>query len=144
MFKYDKDEQGIGTVTLDLPDAQFNILSEKHFADFEALLDKLASTDEGLKGLIIISGKADNFIVGADIKDFLKHETVEATTNVSRVGQRILRKIAQLPFPTVAAINGACMGGGTELVLNCRARIITDHPDSSISLPEVNLGLLPG
>jgi len=98
--------------------------------------------DPGPVRVIFISGKPDNFIVGVDIKDFLGLESAEQAAEASRLGQRIFGKIAELPFPSVEAINGTCLGGGLELALSCTGRIITDHPRTVLGLPEVKLGLL--
>ncbi|MFC1481151.1 3-hydroxyacyl-CoA dehydrogenase NAD-binding domain-containing protein [Candidatus Neomarinimicrobiota bacterium] len=143
MIHYSQTEDGIGVITLDNPEAPLNILSTSYIKQFDELLDELAAKQD-LRGLIVTSGKPDNFIVGADIKDFLKFETAEDGANTSRAGQTIFGKVAKLGCPSVAAINGLCLGGGFEFTLNFSSRIITDHPKSALGFPEVNIGLLPG
>jgi 3-hydroxyacyl-CoA dehydrogenase/enoyl-CoA hydratase/3-hydroxybutyryl-CoA epimerase len=144
MITYEIDSQGIVVVTINNQDESLNILSFEAFQQFSDLLDEIAGLKDPVPvGLVLISGKADNFIVGADIKAFT-FDSAEQAEAASGVGQEIWGKIAELPFPTVAAINGTCMGGGLEMALNCTSRIITDHPKTVISLPEVKLGLIPG
>ncbi|MCH7529379.1 MAG: enoyl-CoA hydratase/isomerase family protein [Candidatus Marinimicrobia bacterium] len=144
MISYKVDDRNIGVLTLDRPDKPLNILSAASFEELERLLTGLAEQDTPPAGLVIISGKADNFIVGADIKVFAGFRTAADGAQASRQGQRIFGLFAALPFPTVAAINGTCLGGGLELALNCTSRIITHHPKTALGLPEVKLGLLPG
>ncbi len=145
MIHYDIGDDAIAVVTIDHPDEPLNILSFQAVQRLGEVLDELAAKDDPRPvGVVFISGKADNFIVGIDIKDFLGFETAEQAAEASRQGQRIFGKIADLPFPSVAAINGTCLGGGLELALCCTSRIITDHPRTALGLPEVKLGLLAG
>ncbi|MCH7938631.1 MAG: enoyl-CoA hydratase/isomerase family protein [Candidatus Marinimicrobia bacterium] len=152
MISYQVDDRNIGVLTLDHPHKPLNILSAASFEELERLLTGLAlggptgspGQDRPPVGLIIISGKADNFIVGADIKVFAGFRTAADGVQASRQGQRIFGLFAALPFPTVAAINGTCLGGGLELALNCTSRLISDHPKTALGFPEVKLGLLPG
>ncbi|HWW61800.1 MAG TPA: 3-hydroxyacyl-CoA dehydrogenase NAD-binding domain-containing protein, partial [Thermoanaerobaculia bacterium] len=83
------------------------------------------------------------FIAGADVSEFLKVTSVEEGRELVRFGQQTLLKLSKLPQVTVAAIDGACMGGGCELAINCDWRVITDSPKSSIGLPETKLGIYP-
>ena len=145
MIKYNIGNDAIAVVTIDHPDEPLNILSFRAIQQLGEVLDELAAKDDPRPvGVVFISGKADNFIVGIDIKDFLGFETAEQAAEASRQGQRIFGKIAELPFPSVAAVNGTCLGGGLELALSCTSRIITDHPRTALGLPEVKLGLLAG
>ena len=145
MIQYNIGDDAIAVVTINHPDESLNILSFEAIQQLEEILDHLAERDDPRPvGVIFISGKADNFIVGVDIKDFLGFESAEQAAEASRLGQRIFGKIADLPFPSVAAINGTCLGGGLELALSCTSRIITDHPRTVLGLPEVKLGLLAG
>ena len=144
MITYEMDNQGIVVVTFDQPNEALNVLLFISFQQFSDILDEIASLqDPAPVGVVFISGKPDNFIVGADIKGFTFVSEKQAE-GASRMGQQIWGKIKALPFPTVAAINGTCMGGGLEMALNCTSRIITDHPKTVLSLPEVKLGLTPG
>jgi 3-hydroxyacyl-CoA dehydrogenase / enoyl-CoA hydratase / 3-hydroxybutyryl-CoA epimerase len=84
------------------------------------------------------------FIAGADIDAIEAIESPDQGAEAARRGQAVFGAIEALPVPTLAAIHGACMGGGTELALACRYRVISDHPSSRMGLPEVQLGILPG
>ena len=95
MIQYSQTDDGIGILTLDNPDTPLNILATSNIIQFSDLMDELAAKDD-LRGLILISGKHDNFIVGADIKDFLKFETAEDGAQTSRSGQAIFAKVARL------------------------------------------------
>lgn len=136
-------EDGVLIVTLDTPDEKVNKLNEDLIEEFSALLDRLES-DDNLAGAVLMSGKANNFIAGADIEMFRNRETKEEMTDLSRVGHDILLRVEQFKKPVVAGIHGSCMGGGTELALACHYRIVSDHKSTKIALPEVQLGLLPG
>lgn len=132
-------------VTIDHPEEPFNILSFKSVRLLAEVLQVLAAKDDPRPvGAVFISGKPDNFIVGVDIKEFLCFQNAEEATEACRLGQGVFSRISELPFPTIAAINGTCLGGGLELALCCTSRIITDHPKTVLGLPEVKLGLLPG
>ena len=138
----DIDAAGVAWVTFNDPDAKVNIFNEPVMRELEVVLDKLGARKP--KGVIFISGKPDVFIAGADIREIAKVESVERGTELSRVGHRVFGKIEQLGVPTVAAIHGACLGGGCEMVLACSYRIATDHPKTQIGLPETQLGIIPG
>ena len=144
MFQARTDEGGIVVLTINDPRHRLNILTRAALMELNTIVEDLATRDPAPAGLVIISGKADNFVVGVDIKDFVTWETEQEASRGSSDLQSIFRKLAALPFPSVAAINGTCLGGGLELSLNCTSRIITDHPQTALGLPEVQLGLLPG
>ena len=111
--------------------------------ELEALIGSLESRTDA-KAVVLRSGKPDNFIAGADIKDFgLIRSAFEGET-LSRGGQAILSRLEALRLPVVAAIHGSCAGGGLETALACRYRIASDDPKTAISLPEILLGLIPG
>jgi 3-hydroxyacyl-CoA dehydrogenase / enoyl-CoA hydratase / 3-hydroxybutyryl-CoA epimerase len=130
-------------LTLDLPGEPVNKLNAAVKAEFEAALDRLRG-DDGVRAVVVISGKPDTFIAGADIEEFTRLSTQEEFTRLSRDGQAMIQRVEDFPKPVVAAIHGACLGGGLELVLACHYRIATDHPKTQLGLPEVQLGLLPG
>ncbi len=90
------------------------------------------------------SGKEGNFIVGADIAEIRGITDTATGEQLSRRGQAVLSKLESLPFPTVAAIHGPCMGGGLELALACAYRVISNDPKTALALPEVKLGIIPG
>ena len=112
-------------------------------AELEVLLDALAKRSD-VKALLLVSGKPDIFIAGADVNEIAKVSDPEAIANGVRRGQEIFGKLANLPFPTVAAIDGACVGGGCETTLAMDWRLASDSKKTQIGLPEIKLGILPG
>ena len=141
MITYEIDSQGIAVVTFNNQEESLNILSFEAFQRFSELFDEIAGLTPTPVGMVLISGKDDNFIVGADIKAFT-FESAEQAEVASGAGQEIWGKIAQLPFPTVAAINGTCMGGGLELALS--TDIIAATPKAVMAFPETGIGIYPG
>lgn len=133
---------GLLILTIDNPRAGMNLLDRALLPEFAALLDRLA--DAAPAGLLICSGKPDNFIAGADIQMLDACADAEAGSELARQGQGLFARLAALPFPTMALIHGACLGGGLELALACDRRICSDDEKTRMGLPEVKLGLLPG
>ena len=142
MSVYYKEEANIGTVTFDQPDSKVNVLSSVTLLAFDKMLDELKS--KALKALIIQSAKKDIFIAGADIKEIENITEVEDGKAKAQAGQQVMNKLEDLPFPTVAVIDGVALGGGCELALACRYRVMTFNEKIRIGLPEVNLGFIPG
>ncbi len=136
-------KDNIAILTLDVKDRPLNVLSEKVLREFNQHLDHLIADTQN-QGLVITSGKKDSFIAGADISEIESLDTVEKSTQGSKQMQAFFSKLAAFPRPTVAAINGICLGGGLEMSLACTWRIGTDNPKTKLGLPEVMLGLLPG
>jgi len=134
---------GVAIITLDTPGEKVNKLNEELIDEFSGFLNELEANEE-LKGAVLLSGKEQNFIAGADIEMFKSRETAEELSALSWTGHRILLRVEQCQKPIVACIHGSCMGGGTELALACHYRIVSEHSDTKIALPEVKLGLLPG
>ena len=124
----------IAYVTFDLPDAKVNILTPPVMEELAGLLDKFATKKE-LTAMIVLSGKKNNFIAGADISVIEKITSKSEGEALATRGQEVFNKLERLPFPTVAAINGSCLGGGTELALACTYRVISDAPGSFMGLP---------
>ena len=133
----------VKVVIFDRKDKDMNVLSEVVLRDFEAILQE-AKIDKALTGLVFISGKSDQFIVGADVKEFAKYTTAEAMTGAASQLQQLFSMLGTMPFPTVSAINGPCLGGGLEMSLACTWRIATDEKSTGLALPEIQLGLIPG
>lgn len=133
----------VAVVSLDTPGEKVNKLDEKLIDEFSDFLDQLES-DDSLEGALLISGKENNFIAGADIEMFKTRETAEELSELSWTGHQVLLRIEKFPKPIVVGIHGSCMGGGTELALASHYRIVSDHNSTKIGLPEVKLGLLPG
>ena len=129
-------------VTIDVPGNPVNTLSPELAGEFERVLSTV-DANSSIKGIVLISGKADGFIAGADIEQFPLLKTAADAERISRMGQDLLNRIEKLRAPVVAAIHGACLGGGLELALACRYRVCTDHSKTTLALPEVQLGLIP-
>ena len=142
IFDYTIDE-GIATLCLDLEDSAVNILSSEVLRALDAKLEELKSA-VGIKLLKITSAKEGIFIAGANISEIESLRDEEEAYEKVREGQKILSKISALPYPTLAVIDGACLGGGLELALCCDYRLATEYSKTKIGLPEVNLGVLPG
>lgn len=142
MSVFYKEESNVGTITFDQPDSKVNILNSATLLSLDNILDDIKGKD--LKALIIQSAKKDIFIAGADIKEIESITQADDGKAKSQAGQRVMNKIEDLPYPTVAVIDGVALGGGCELALACRYRIMTFNERLRIGLPEVNLGFVPG
>jgi 3-hydroxyacyl-CoA dehydrogenase/enoyl-CoA hydratase/3-hydroxybutyryl-CoA epimerase len=136
-------DDGVLVVSLDVPGEKLNVLSLGLLDEFDALFRQIEQ-DATLKGVVIISGKAEGFIAGADIKQFVNVTTAAEAKALAGKGHDLLNRIEASKIPFVAAINGACLGGGTELSLACAGRVASDDLKTAIGLPEVQLGLVPG
>ncbi len=134
---------GVATVRYDQPHSPVNTLNTRVGPVFERIFTRIEQ-DASIVGAILVSGKSDTWIAGADI-DELRHVTTPREGEaLSRGGQQLLNRLAAMPKPFIAAIHGAALGGGLEIALACRYRIATDHAKTVLALPEVQLGLLPG
>lgn len=133
----------VGVITIDVPGEKMNTLKAAFSNEITAII-AAARRNSQLKGVVLISGKPDNFIAGADISMIDGCHSAAEAEALSRQGQEAMAQIAALPFPVVAAIHGTCLGGGLELALACDARICTLDDKTRLGLPEVQLGLLPG
>src|SRR5438128_4497152 len=136
------DDDHICLLTFDRPDSGANIFDAATLNELNEHVD-LIEHDGSVRGLIIASAKNSIFIAGADLKTLLKQAQTGEMRDFIAHGQRILNRIAVLKIPTVAAIHGACAGGGYEITLTCDHRIATDDPATRIGLPETTLGLIP-
>ncbi len=137
-----KEKNGIGELIFDLPGEKANILKEAVLLELDKKLDELIHLK--LKALLIKSGKENIFIAGADVGEIKNINTEEEALKKVLQGQSILNKLANLPFPTIAVIDGACLGGGLELALACTFRVSTHASNTKLGLPEVSLGIIPG
>lgn len=140
--RLERDAAGVAWVVFDDPNAKVNIFTGPNVAQLDKILDEL--TGNKPTGVVFISGKPNTFIAGADIKEIEKISDAAQGAELSRVGQRLFARIENLGVPTVAAIDGVCLGGGCEMALACRSRIATDNPKTQIGLPETQLGIIPG
>jgi 3-hydroxyacyl-CoA dehydrogenase/enoyl-CoA hydratase/3-hydroxybutyryl-CoA epimerase len=111
--------------------------------DFEEVLRRL-ETDATIKAAVLVSGKDDSFVVGANIEMLSGCRTASDGEALSRGGQAAFRRLAASRKPVVAAVNGPALGGGFELALACTARIASDDKKTTFGFPEIQLGLLPG
>ncbi|WP_375485753.1 3-hydroxyacyl-CoA dehydrogenase NAD-binding domain-containing protein [uncultured Jatrophihabitans sp.] len=144
VIRWDKDDEGIVTLTLDDPNARANTMTDDFRASLSDAVDRLEK-DDSVTGVVVTSAKS-TFFAGGDLKTLSK-VTAENRDEFSRGVERIkadFRRLEKLGKPTVAALNGAALGGGLEIALACNHRIALDNPKSQFGLPEVTLGLLPG
>ena len=137
------DDNGVLTLSIDVPNESMNILNQQVMDDFDALYDQIKS-DSAIKAIVFTSGKDSGFIAGADINMLQQSQNTEEGACISYNAHRVLNLIANSSKPFVAAIDGLCLGGGYELALACHYRIATDNHKTKLGLPEVMLGLLPG
>src|SRR5262245_46981983 len=134
---------GLAFLIFDRPHDKVNLLTAPVVAVLEILIDQ-AAHDKNVRGLVLMSAKPASFIAGADVNESRALQSIQDAELASRKGQKLFDAIERLPFPVVAAINGTCLGGGTELALTCHFRIVADDPRVEIGLPEVRLGIMPG
>jgi 3-hydroxyacyl-CoA dehydrogenase/enoyl-CoA hydratase/3-hydroxybutyryl-CoA epimerase len=140
-FDLKVEDDGLAILTFDLPGEKVNKLSREVLTELADVLVRL-TREARIRGLLVRSGKPDVFIAGADVKEFTAVRPEEVRPGVLRV-QSLFEQLANLPYPTVAAIHGACLGGGTELALACDYRLMSDAKKAQIGLPEVRLGIFP-
>ena len=144
-FRLEVGQDGVALVTMDVPGEPVNTLRGSFQDEFMAIAKRL-SDDPSIRAAVVVSGKPDSFIVGADVQMLAAAKTQTEGTALSRGGQRAVAQLEELGKrkPIVAAIHGPALGGGLELALACNYRIATDSPRTQLGLPEVQLGLLPG
>ncbi|MEO8216412.1 MAG: 3-hydroxyacyl-CoA dehydrogenase NAD-binding domain-containing protein [Acidobacteriota bacterium] len=140
-FRLEEDGD-LAVVWFDLPGEKVNKFSSAVMLELDALVDVLAGMS-AIKRLVFASAKSSIFIAGADITEFTKVTSAMEAEKFTRFGQQVFSKISRLPQVTVGAVNGPCLGGGTELLLNLDYRVIADDPRASIALPETKLGIFP-
>ena len=138
----DQPTDGVAALVLDLPGRSVNVLTQQVLTDLEQALDCLA-TEKSFRLLVIRSGKPGTFIAGADVRELAAIPSAEEATRLSQRGQQLFTRLAALPQPSVAMIEGPCLGGGLELALACDYRLLINNPRTQLGLPEVELGLLP-
>ncbi|WP_286265606.1 fatty acid oxidation complex subunit alpha FadJ [Thalassotalea atypica] len=142
-FTLIRKENGVAHLVMDVPGETMNTLKAE-FGEQITEVFKEVREDDSIKAVVVTSGKKDSFVAGADINMLASCTTAEEATTISRQGQMIFDQMENFPKPLVAAINGACLGGGLELALACHARVCSDNPKTALGVPEVQLGLLPG
>jgi 3-hydroxyacyl-CoA dehydrogenase/enoyl-CoA hydratase/3-hydroxybutyryl-CoA epimerase len=143
IFHLDVGADRLATLTFDTPDKKVNVFTRAALQELERVIEEVGSRKD-IGCLILLSGKEGNFIAGADVEEIARvTDPVEAEAG-SRMGHRLFSAWESLPFPTVAAIRGVCLGGGLEISLASTWRVASDRADTKMGLPEVRLGILPG
>lgn len=138
-----RDDTNIAHLVIDCPDRSMNALSAEVMVELEQAVNHLDAHPPA--GLIIRSGKDNGFIAGADVEEFSRFENdLQAGKMLIERGWHLFNRIAKLSYPTLALIHGVCLGGGLELALACRYRVLVDSQKPSLGLPEVMLGIYPG
>ncbi|HET6465113.1 MAG TPA: 3-hydroxyacyl-CoA dehydrogenase NAD-binding domain-containing protein [Nitrospiria bacterium] len=136
-------DRGLCHIEIDVPGKTVNLISTRLLTELAEAVDSI-QTDSRIKGIIFLSRKADHFIGGAEIDVQRFVNNLDTTLAFIKQGRDVFQKIASLPIPTLAAIHGACFGGGLELALACGYRLASDHRKTRLGLPEVMLGIFPG
>ena len=142
-FSLVRQENGIAHLIMDVKGDTMNTLKAEFGEEVSQTLKEIRQ-DQTIKGIVLISGKADSFVAGADVHMLAKCTSASEATTLSRQGQIIFDQLENLSIPVVAAVHGACLGGGLELAMACHAIVCSDSPKTALGLPEVQLGLLPG
>ncbi|HJU90791.1 MAG TPA: fatty acid oxidation complex subunit alpha FadJ [Gemmatimonadaceae bacterium] len=137
------EDGGIAVIVFDLPNEPVNKFNRKVKDEFVSTFERLEA-DPAVRGVVLISGKPDMYIAGADIEEFLEIKSAADAERLSIDGQTMLNRISRGRLSVVAAIDGPCLGGGLEASLAMAYRIATDNPKTILALPEVQLGLIPG
>jgi 3-hydroxyacyl-CoA dehydrogenase/enoyl-CoA hydratase/3-hydroxybutyryl-CoA epimerase/3-hydroxyacyl-CoA dehydrogenase/enoyl-CoA hydratase/3-hydroxybutyryl-CoA epimerase/enoyl-CoA isomerase len=145
VFRFEERPDKVGVLYFDSPGQKVNTFTHAALAQLDNWVSKLAKRTD-LRGLILTSGKPGTFIAGADLEELLLGASKRAGggDEVTRLGQGIFNRLSELPFPTVAAIDGAAMGGGLEIALACDFRIASTNKATQIGLPETKIGIIPG
>ncbi|MEM7401291.1 MAG: 3-hydroxyacyl-CoA dehydrogenase NAD-binding domain-containing protein [Pseudomonadota bacterium] len=141
-WQIDTNNDGIVWLGIDVEDASANVLSANVLAELNQILVQLSK--DLPTGIAITSNKEKGFIAGADVKEFTKITNDDEALELVQYGQSVLTQLDKINCPTIAVINGFCMGGGLELALCCDYRIALDDPKTRLSLPEIRLGIHPG
>jgi 3-hydroxyacyl-CoA dehydrogenase / enoyl-CoA hydratase / 3-hydroxybutyryl-CoA epimerase len=135
-------ENGVVKVTFDDPQRPVNTMTPDLLTEFEKKIVPLM-TDEAVEGMVFCSAKPETFIAGADIKLFAEADDPDLVCELDGAYSRILTRLSRGEKPVVAAVHGAALGGGLEIVLACHYIVASDHPATVLGLPEVQLGILP-
>jgi len=145
VLKLSWPESDIAVLTFDEPGKGANIFSQSVLVELESQLDQLEGRKD-LAGLIFRSAKPGIFIAGADLREFAaaKNPTHEQTVGVANRGRELFMRLSKMPFVTVAAIDGICVGGGAEMAIWCDRRVMSTSPKAQFGFPEVKLGMFPG
>jgi 3-hydroxyacyl-CoA dehydrogenase/enoyl-CoA hydratase/3-hydroxybutyryl-CoA epimerase len=139
------ETDGIGWLAFDTP-GKLNVLSSDVMLRLNELIGEVeqGAAAGKIKALVVRSGKEGSFIAGANIDEIASISDPAEGTRKAALGQTVFTRLSRLRIPTVAAVDGVCLGGGTELILACSYRLASDRKETKIGLPEVQLGILPG
>lgn len=143
MFKYEKDQDNIVTVTMDMQGRSANVINEEFGKRWLEMIERLEKEKAEIAGVVLTSAKS-TFFAGADIDNLYKQTNAQEIFDMCEGLKKQLRRLETLGKPVVAALNGAALGGGLEIALACHYRIALNNPKAQFGLPEVGLGLLPG
>jgi len=141
VFRLTVEADGLAVLEFDAPGEKVNKYSRPVMLELDRMIDSLASRTD-VRALVLVSRKPGVFIAGADVNEIARADR-DTDPEFIRGPHRTFNKLANLPFPTVAAIDGACVGGGCETVLAMDWRLASDSPKTQIGLPEIKLGILP-
>ena len=141
-WRVETDNIGIHWLCVDKADGSANVLSKEVLSELAEIIGPYRRDPP--RGVVVHSGKANGFVMGADINEFTKIENPDQAYELIRLGQQVLSELAALRCPTVAAINGFALGGGLELALACDYRLVLQTDKAILGLPEVQLGIHPG
>jgi 3-hydroxyacyl-CoA dehydrogenase/enoyl-CoA hydratase/3-hydroxybutyryl-CoA epimerase len=142
MIRREIGDDGICVLTFDRPESGANIFDGPTMENLRQHVDAIEK-DPSIKGVIVTSAKKSIFIAGADLKTLLKQAQTGELRSFIAEGQKVFNRLVALKVPTVAAIHGACAGGGYEITLACDYRVASNDPATKIGLPETTLGLVP-
>jgi 3-hydroxyacyl-CoA dehydrogenase/enoyl-CoA hydratase/3-hydroxybutyryl-CoA epimerase len=134
---------GVATVRVDVPGEPVNTLSRETGTEFAAVLDALEK-DAAVKAVVVASGKKDGFVAGANIEMLRDVKGASEAAELSRDAQAGFDRLEKFPKPVVAAVHGACLGGGLEWAMACHYRVVSNDRKTQLGLPEVQLGVIPG
>ena len=137
--------KGVALVRMDVLGEKQNTFGPEFYEDMEKMVERVES-DEAVKAVVLASGKKGSWIAGANIKQIETIKSAEDASQMVTVGQKVMDRVAnmQKKKPWIAAIDGACLGGGLEMAMTCSQRIATHNSKTVLGVPEVMLGLLPG
>ncbi len=141
-FRLQVESGGLATLTFDNPGRSVNVFNRAVIAELAEVVDELADRTD-VRCLVLLSGKPTNFIAGADVDEIARITDGKEIEVAVVTVQGIFSKWEDLPFPTVAAVRGTCMGGGTEISLASDYLVISDRESVRIGLPETKLGIIP-
>lgn len=141
-LRFEVNDDRIGVLTFDRADSAANIFDRETLEELGRYLSEI-EVNPTLRGLVVTSAKKSIFIAGADLHSIAETDDAAKLSNLIKLGQDTFNRLADLPIPTVAAIHGACVGGGYEICLACDMRVATGDKCTKIGLPETQLGILP-